>query len=99
MADPEWRVDLPFRRYALKRRLIAWIGAHLFGTAPCTVRHGLLKGMKRKGGLGWVPAMFSPGMMAEHRFWSGLNPSGMTVYDIGAFRGLLTLFFCSRAKA
>src|ERR1039458_9014386 len=56
--------------------------------------------MKRKGGLGWLPAMFSPGIMtAEQQFWSGLNLSGMTVYDIGAFHGLLTLFFASRARA
>jgi hypothetical protein len=32
---------------------------HVFDAATYTVRHGLLKGMKRKGGLGWVPAMFS----------------------------------------
>jgi FkbM family methyltransferase len=55
--------------------------------------------MKRKGGLGWVPAAFSPGLVtAEHEFWSGLNLSGMTVYDIGAFHGLLTLFFASKAS-
>jgi FkbM family methyltransferase len=51
-------------------------------------------------GLGWVPAMFSSGLMtAEQQFWSSLNLSGMTVYDIGALHGLLTLFFASRAKA
>ena len=73
---------------------------HLFDTATYTVRHGLLKGMKWKGGLGWLPAMFSPGIMtAEQQFWFGLNVSGMTVYDVGAFQGLLTLFFASRAKA
>jgi FkbM family methyltransferase len=73
---------------------------HLFDTVTYTVRHGLLKGMKRKGGLGWVPAMFSPGTItAEQQFWCGLNLSGMTVYDVGAFHGLLTLFFASRAKA
>ncbi len=73
---------------------------HLFDSATYTVRHGLLKGMKRKGGLGWMPAMFSPGIMtAEQQFWSDLDLSGMTVYDIGAFHGLLTLFFASRAKA
>jgi FkbM family methyltransferase len=56
--------------------------------------------MKRKGGLGWVPAMFSSGVMtAEQQFWSGLDLTGMTVYDIGAFHGLLTLFFASRARA
>jgi FkbM family methyltransferase len=91
--------DLPFRHYTLKHRLVAWISMHLFDTATYTVRHGLLKGMRRKGGLGWLPAMFSPGIMtAEQQFWSGLNLSGMTIYDVGAFHGLLTLFFASRAN-
>jgi hypothetical protein len=100
MADPDLKEDLPFRHYTLKHRLIAWISMHLFGTLKYTVRHGLLKGMKRKGGLGWVAALFSPGIMtAEQQFWCGLNLRGMTAYDIGAFEGLLTLFFASRAKA
>jgi FkbM family methyltransferase len=98
-ADPNSE-DLPFRHYTLKHRLIAWISTHLFDNTSYTVRHGLLQGMKRKGGLGWVPAMFLPGIMAaEQEFWSGLNLSGMTVYDVGAFHGLLTLFFATRAKA
>jgi FkbM family methyltransferase len=72
----------------------------LFDTATYTVRHGLLKGMKRKGGLAWLPASFSPGALtAEQQFWSDLNLHGMTVYDVGAFQGLLTLFFASRADA
>ncbi|MBT1159332.1 FkbM family methyltransferase [Aminobacter anthyllidis] len=100
MSDPNTQEDLPFVHYTLKHRLIAWISQHLFDSATYTVRHGLLKGMKRKGGLGWVPAMFSPGLMtAEQQFWRDLNLSGMTVYDVGAFHGLLTLFFASRAKA
>ena len=100
MAGPNLNEDLPFRHYTLKHRVIAWISTHLFDTATYTVRHGLLKGMKRKGGLGWVPAMFSPGIVtAEQQFWRGLDLSGMTVYDVGAFHGLLTLFFASRAKA
>lgn len=100
MADPNLKEDLPFRHYSLRHRLIAWISMHLFDKATYTVRHGLLEGMKRKGGLGWLPARFSPGIMtAEQQFWFGLNLSGMTVYDVGAFQGLLTLFFASRAKA
>ena len=100
MADTDLqKEDLPFRHYTLKHRLISWISMHLFDNATYTVRHGLLKGMKRKGGLGWMPAMFSPGIMtAEQQFWSDLDLSGMTVYDIGAFHGLLTLVFASRAK-
>ncbi len=97
---PDSKDDLPFRHYTRKHRLIAWISTHLFDTATYTVHHGLLKGMKRKGGLGWIPAMFSSGVVtAEQQFWSGLNLGGMTVYDVGAFHGLLTLFFASRAKA
>ena len=100
MADPDPKEDLPFRHYTVKHRLIAWTSMHVFDTATYTVRHGLLKGMKRKGGLGWVPAVFSSGTMtAEQKFWSGLNLRDMTVYDVGAFQGLLTLFFASRAKA
>ena len=100
MADFNSNEDVPFRHYTLKHRLIAWISVHLFDTATYTVRHGLLKGMKRKGGLGWAPEVFSPGIMtAEQQFWRSLNLSGMTVYDVGAFHGLLTLFFASRAKA
>ena len=100
MVDPDSKDDLPFRHYSLKHRLIAWISIHLFDSATYTVRRGLLKGMKRRGGLGWVPAMFSPGsIMAEQQFWFGLDLSGKTVYDVGAFQGLLTLFFASRTKA
>jgi FkbM family methyltransferase len=100
MADPDLNENLPFHHYTLKHRLIAWISMHMFDTATYTVRHGLLKGMKRKGGLGWLPVMFSPSIMtAEQRFWVGLNLSGIIVYDVGAFHGLLTLFFASRAKA
>jgi FkbM family methyltransferase len=99
VAHPDLNEDLPFRHYTRKHRLIAWISTHLFDTTTYTVRHGLLKGMKRKGGLGWVPAMFSPGIMtAEQQFWSNLNLRGMTVYDVGAFHGLLALFFASSAK-
>jgi FkbM family methyltransferase len=100
MVDSDLNEGLPFRHYTLRHRLTAWISMHLFDAATYTVRHGLLKGMKRKGGLGWVPAMFSPGIMtAEQQFWCGLNLSGMTVYDVGAFQGLLTLFLASRARA
>jgi FkbM family methyltransferase len=100
MADANLEEDLPFRHYTLKHRLIAWISIHLFDSTTYTVRRGLLRGMKRKGGLGWVPALFSPGVMtAEQQFWYGLNLRGMTVYDIGAFHGLLTLFLASRANA
>jgi FkbM family methyltransferase len=87
------------RHYTWQQRLVSWFSMSLFDSATYTVRHGLLKGMKRKGGLGWLPAALSPGTStAEERFWSGIDLAGMTVYDVGAFQGLLTLFFSLRAK-
>jgi len=92
--------DRPFQHYSLKHRLLAWTSVNLFDNVTYTVHHGLLKGMKRKGGLGWIPAMFAPTVeTAEHKFWSNLNLAGMTVYDVGAFHGLLALLFASRAKS
>jgi FkbM family methyltransferase len=100
LPDHEVEESLSVRHFSRKQRLISSISLYLFDTTTYTVRHGLLKGMKRKGGLGWLPARFSPGTMtAEQQFWNGLDLRGMTVYDVGAFHGLLTLFFASRARA
>jgi FkbM family methyltransferase len=100
MAGSNLKEDLPFRHYTLKHRLIAWVSTHMFDNATYRVRHGLLKGMKRKGGLGWIPRITSPGVLtAEERFWSDLDLGGLTVYDVGAFQGLVTLYFASQAKA
>jgi FkbM family methyltransferase len=99
MTYPNLNEDLPFRHYSLKHRLIAWVSTRLFDRAIYTVRHGLLKGLKRRGGLGWVPAMFSAdAMTAEQQFWLSLELSNLTIYDVGAFHGLLTLFFAPRAR-
>jgi FkbM family methyltransferase len=100
MVDSPSTEDIAFQHATLKQRIVAWISTRLFDGFTYTVRDGLLKGMKRKGGLGWVPALGSPrAMTPEHQFWHGFDFSGMTVYDVGAFHGLLTLFFASRAKA
>ncbi len=99
MTNPTANEEVAFDHYTLKHRLIAWVSINLFGSLTYTVRHGLLKGMKRKGGIGWVPEIFyGGGVNAEQQFWANLNLSGMTVYDVGAFQGLLTLFFASRAS-
>jgi FkbM family methyltransferase len=99
MSDLNRIDDAAFRHYTLKHRVIAWVSMHLLDGVTYTVRHGLLKGMKRKGGLGWIPPVFASRPSAEQEFWSALNLAGMIVYDIGAFHGLLTLLFASRAKA
>jgi FkbM family methyltransferase len=91
-------LDLPFRHYSLRHRGVAWISRHLFDRFTYTVRHGLIRGMKRKGGLGWMPAWLSRATQTrEEMFWHDLAVDGLVVYDVGAFHGILTLFFASRA--
>lgn len=55
------------------------------------VRRGVAKGLKRKGGLGFVP-QFSK-MNPEECFLGSLELQAKTVYDIGAYEGVMTLFF------
>jgi len=88
--------DLPFRHYSLKHRLVSWVSQNLFDGITYTARHGLIAGMKRKGGLGWLP--IRPKATAEHQFWEKLDLRGQIIYDIGAFQGLLTIFFANRGK-
>ncbi len=91
--------DRPFLHYTLKHRVVAWISVNLFDHVTYTVRHGLIRGMRRKGGLGWLPASLSTAAETpEHRFWRELDLRGLVVYDIGAFQGLLTLHFAPQAR-
>jgi FkbM family methyltransferase len=89
--------DLPFRHYSLEHRAIAWISRCLFDRFTYGVRHGLIRGMKRRGGLGWIPASISRAAQTkEEMFWRDLPLEGKVVYDVGAFQGILTLFCASR---
>jgi FkbM family methyltransferase len=89
--------DLPFRHYSLRHRAIAWISRNLFDHVTYRVRHGLIRGMKRKGGLGWMPVWLTRSAQTkEEMFWRDLRVHGLVVYDVGAFHGMLTLFFASR---
>ena len=91
--------DVPFRHYTFKHRVVAWISVNLFDGFVYTVNHGLNRGMKRKGGLGWLPESLSGSIHTpEHEFWTKLNLKDAVIYDVGAFQGLLTLFFASRGK-
>lgn len=89
----------PFSHYSLRHRIVSWISRTLFDSVTYTVRYGLLKGMKRKGGLSWIPGI---GRFAketpEHRFFCSLNVAGKVVFDVGAFEGLVTLFFARSAR-
>jgi len=80
----------------LRNKVISWISKNLFDRVTYTVRNGLNKGLRRRGGLGWLP--FESNDSPEHRFWQGLDLKGKVVYDIGAFHGLLTLFFARQAS-
>ncbi len=56
-----------------------------------TVRHGLARGLRRRGGLGFVPQLGAPS--AEERFLQQLALDGETVFDVGGYEGIFTLFF------
>lgn len=53
------------------------------------IRQGLAAGLKRKGGFGFVPRSLSP----EEKFLLELEWKGQTVYDVGGYEGVFTLFF------
>lgn len=85
--------------YTLRHRMIASLSQRLDGITY-TQRHGLIRGMRRRGGLGFLPAIFtgSTHNTPEHRFLESLDLRDKVVYEVGAFQGLLTLFFSSRAR-
>ena len=72
----------------LKRSLYILFHA-LLRNRVYTVRCGLAKGLKRKGGLSFIPRELN----AEERFLTGLQLNGYTAYDIGGWEGIFTLFF------
>jgi hypothetical protein len=50
---------------------IAWISENTCGHLTYKQRHGLIKGMIRRGGLGWLPQFLNgPAVTAEHPFWN-----------------------------
>src|ERR1700733_13693259 len=87
----EGQENRPFRHYTAKHRLVAWISQNLFDNITYTSRHGLIKGMKRKGGLGWLPEFMEPAITPEQTFWLNHNLKGVLGSDLGSFHGLLTL--------
>jgi FkbM family methyltransferase len=92
--------DTSFHHYTLRHRITAWISQHLFGNFVYTSGHGLTKGLRRKGGLGWLPEFLSRSVETEeHRFWLSLDLKGKVVYDVGSFQGLLALYFARTARA
>lgn len=62
-----------------------------FQNTVYSVRHGLARGLKRRGGLGFLARQKS--LTIEEAFLSKLPLSGLTVYDVGSLEGMYTLFF------
>lgn len=97
--DSQTASDLPFDHYTMKHRSVAWISQNVFDNFVYTVRHGLIKGMKRRGGLGWLPeSLTGSSRTMEQSFWMSQNLKNLVMYDIGAFHGLLTLFFARECR-
>jgi FkbM family methyltransferase len=62
-----------------------------------TVRHGLARGLRRRGGLGFVPQVGA--QPTEELFLETLDLAGKTVYDVGGYEGVFSLFFARRIGA
>jgi FkbM family methyltransferase len=90
--------DQPFRHYTLRHQVISWVSRTWFDDLTYTVRHGPLRGMKRKGGLGWIPRIGNKARRTpEQAFLENLAVAGQVIFDVGAFEGLITLFFARKA--
>src|SRR5271169_817808 len=85
-----------FRHFSVKQRVLAFLSQR-FSNRIYTVRHGLIRGMKKRGGLGWIPLPGSQLETEETRFLQNLDLAGQVAYDVGGFEGVLTLFFSRRA--
>ena len=83
----------------LKRRIVARLNqTAMMNSLIYSAKHGPASGLKRRGGLGWLPS-FMPGMYegrVEVAFLNSLAWNGLTVYDVGGDQGLFTLFFAHR---
>jgi len=80
----------------LKHQAVSWISKNLFDGVTYKVRSGLNKGLRRRGELGWLPFESND---TPDCVWKQLDLDGKVVYDIGAFHGLLTIYFARRAKS
>lgn len=56
-----------------------------------TYKNGLREGLKAKGGLAFLQRFRHP--TPEEEFLKGLDFNGQTIYDVGGYIGMLTIFF------
>lgn len=65
----------------------------VLGNKTLTIRSGIAKGHKRRFGLGFIPKW---GESLEDKFMSAKNFEGQTVFDVGGYVGLYSLFFAHK---
>ncbi|WP_169239798.1 FkbM family methyltransferase [Candidatus Roseilinea sp. NK_OTU-006] len=75
-------------RQALRAALARWLRPHLHFTY--TARSGLARGLRRRGGLGFLPGR---PLTPEERWLAAQDWRGQVIYDVGAWEGVFTLFF------
>src|SRR6266404_6824176 len=80
------------------KKTIAVNLSRVFKNHTYTSRHGLAKGLKRKGGLAFLPSFVprSTEMLKEEHFIAAFDFKGQTVFDIGGDQGIYTLFFARK---
>lgn len=79
----------------MKQLLRTFLAKHLRkGTQSrrYTVRRGLARGLRREGGLGFVPEWLFPTTEEDIQL-RRLSLDGKTIYDVGGFEGVFALFF------
>ena len=66
--------ETSYQHYSLKHKVVAWFSQTLFDNITYTVRHGILKGLRRRGGLGWTPEwIVGRDESEEHRRFRALD--------------------------
>src|SRR5262245_10355065 len=84
---------------SVKRKIIGLINrSPIMDRLVYNAKHGPARGLKRQGGMGWLPTIV-PRMHewdAEEAFLANLEWRGLTVYDVGCDQGLFTIFFAHR---
>ena len=85
--------------FSLKYRFVSSISSQLQWVTYRS-RHGITKGLRRRGGLGFLPRVFAGAATetAEVQFLRDLPLEKSTVYDIGSFHGLMAMFFSTKAQ-
>jgi FkbM family methyltransferase len=86
------------RAEVMGKRAVIVALQRLVGNRVYVVRHGLARGLKRRGGLGFIPQMCMQ-RSREEAYLERLDFTGQTVYDIGGNEGIFTLFFARQVGA